>query len=345
MKPESEVLRLLREHGSGWVSMEVLQSAAEVSSEQIGQIVEKLREIGYEIESAAMKGFGLRGVNKEGLSSELISYGLATERIGQKVLVYEATDSTNDVAWCHAGEEGFDGLAVFAEQQRRGRGRLGRSWLAGRCSSVLCSVLLQNLAPMPREGLALLAGLAAAEAIESCCGGRVRIKWPNDVTFEGLKVAGTIVESRRTGTRDGFVIGLGINCSQRKEDFSPELRESATSLWLMCGSEVDRVQLAQELLCRLEDWLKAVSAEGGLDQPNRRAEAARPTNLERLHQSWLGRCDELGRRIRLVCNNQTFEGRVIDVCPEKGLLLQLDAGAVRVFDAATTIVDRNYGDS
>lgn len=330
MKPESEVLRLLRGSGGGWVSLEVLQSAAEVSSDEICQIIEKLREIGYEIESAALKGFGLRGINKEGLSSELISYGLATERIGQKVLVYEATDSTNDVAWCHAGEDGFDGLAVFAEQQRRGRGRLGRSWLAGRGSSVLCSVLLQDLAELPREGLALLAGLAAAEAIESCCGRRVRIKWPNDVTFEGRKVAGTIVESRREGSSDGFVIGVGVNCSQQQEDFGPELRESATSLRLMCGSEVDRVQLAQELLCRLEDWLKVASTESG---------------LERLHQSWLGRCDEVGRRIRLVCNNQTFEGRVIDVCPKKGLLLQLDAGAVRVFDAATTTVDRNYGDS
>ena len=330
MKPESEVLRLLRGSGGGWVSLEVLQSAAGVSSDEIGQIVDKLREIGYEIESAALKGFGLRGMSGGRLSAELISYGLATERIGQKVLVYETTDSTNDVAWCHASEEGSDdGLAVFAEQQRLGRGRLGRSWLAGRGKGVLCSVLLQDLAGMPREGLALLAGLAAAEAIESCCGRRVRIKWPNDVTFEGRKVAGTIVESRRQEASDCFVVGVGINCSQQEEDFSPELQETATSLRLMCGSKVDRVQLAQEFLCRLEDWLKAASAEGG---------------LERLHQSWLGRCDEVGRRIRLISDNQTFEGRVIDVCPKKGLLLQLDAGAVRVFDGATTMVDRSYGD-
>ena len=96
------------------------------------------------------------------------------------MLVYETTDSTNDVAWWYAQEAGFDGLAVFAEQQRSGRGRHGREWLTKSRSSVLCSVLLQRAQQVSSQALTLLAGLSVAEAVEKTSDVEAQIKWPND---------------------------------------------------------------------------------------------------------------------------------------------------------------------
>jgi BirA family transcriptional regulator, biotin operon repressor / biotin---[acetyl-CoA-carboxylase] ligase len=313
------VLELLRRHREGWLSMEALGRAAGASPGQVHQRLEELRARGYIIEVVPARGYRLTGTPNS-LSAELIEYGLETRYIGRKVLVYDATDSTNDVAWEYARERGYEGLAVFADQQRCGRGRLGRSWSATKGSSVLCSVLIRALEGTCGASLSLMGGLAAAEAIEKTAGITTGIKWPNDVLIDGRKAAGTMVESRRVNGGLCYVIGVGINCSQRTEDFPAELRERAASLGQAVGGAVDRVQLSQELLRRMDHWW-SVSAEG--DQTE-------------LHDAWLARCGDVGSRVTLACDGRRFSGRVIDVLVREGLLLQLDDGSVRIFDGATS---------
>jgi len=315
------VLEMLRRHKSHWVSTEALQLALGLSCESIPIHIEELREMGHEIEGIPVRGFRLLG-HPKALSSELIEYGLGTAKIGKQVLVYESTDSTNDVAWHYVAEAGYDGLAVFAEHQRVGRGRMGRKWLATKGSSILCSVLLQEEQQIQAAALALLAGLATATTLEKQIEPCVHIQWPNDVTISGRKVAGTIVESRESVRGNAYVIGIGINCGQRERDFPDDLRGTATSLQQVTGREIDRLSLAQELLRQLDHWITIVKNDG--------------TKI--LHKEWSVRCNDIGRRITVASNRQNFCGRVMDVNPEKGLLLQLDSGPIKIFDGATTTV-------
>jgi BirA family biotin operon repressor/biotin-[acetyl-CoA-carboxylase] ligase len=315
------VLEMLRRNKSQWVSTEALQLALGLSCESIPIHIDELRQMGHEIEGIPVRGFRLLGHPKT-LSSQLIEYGLGTARIGKKVLVYESTDSSNDVAWNYGAETGYDGLSVFAEYQRAGRGRMGRKWSAPAGSSILCSVLLQNEQNVLLSSFSLLAGLATAMTLEKQIEPRIHIQWPNDVTIAYRKVAGTIVESRPSATGNSFVIGIGINCGQREQDFPDDLRETATSLRQVTGREIDRLSLAQELLRQLDHWLTIVKNDG----------------LHKLHKEWAVRCADIGRRITVFSNRQNFSGRVIDVNPEKGLLLQLDSGPIKIFDGATTTV-------
>ena len=317
------VLAMLRRHKTHWVSIEALQLSLGLSSAAIPIHIEELRQMGHEIEGVPARGFRLLGHPKT-LSSELIEYGLGTVRIGKQVLVYESTDSTNDVAWQYAEEGGYDGLSVFAEHQRSGRGRMGRNWSAPAGSSILCSVLLQNEQQIQSSAFSILAGLATATTLEQQSEHRIHLLWPNDVTIAGRKVAGTIVESRPSVTGNAFVIGIGINCGQRERDFPNDLRETATSLGQVTGREIDRLSLAQELLRQLDHWITIVRNDG----------------TQILHKEWAMRCDDIGRRITVVSNRQNFYGRVMDVNPEKGLLLQLDSGPIRIFEVATTTVIR-----
>jgi BirA family transcriptional regulator, biotin operon repressor / biotin---[acetyl-CoA-carboxylase] ligase len=315
------LLELLRRHQGIWLGMEALQLSLRLPPQVIRQQLHELQQMGYEIESAPAQGFRLVSHVKT-FSAEIIQHALNTQRVGGKILVYDTTDSTNDVAWSHVQEPGFDGLAVFAEQQRRGRGRLGRSWEASKGSSILLSVLLQSSNGLSGAALTLLAGVATAVAIETTCVLNPRIKWPNDVTLRGKKVAGTLVEARRIGTETAHVIGIGINCQQSPEDFPPELQATAISLRQLKEVPIDRLELAQELLHQLDHWLHLVAANG----------------CARLHDEWLARCDDVGRRVTLMSNGRSFTGRIIDVTPEAGLLLQIDQGPIRVFDGATANV-------
>jgi BirA family biotin operon repressor/biotin-[acetyl-CoA-carboxylase] ligase len=112
----------------------------------------------------------------------------------------------------------------------------------------------------------VVAGLAAAAAIEDVAAARATVKWPNDVRIEGRKVCGVLVEARSEGRRLFPVAGIGINVHHRAEDFPAESRDVAASLASVTSSRPRRGVLLATLLARLEEILDAERA-GALDLP------------------------------------------------------------------------------
>ncbi len=259
------------------------------------------------------------------LNVSAITDGLGTRRIGRTVRVLPETVSTNDVVLAAAeSEPEADGLAVFTEYQTGGRGRQGRSWLAPRGASLLCSVLAIGRDDVTIAGvLTLAAGVAACDAVREATPVWSVLRWPNDLFVGGRKLGGVLVESRPVQAgRRAWVIGVGINCYQHANHFPPEIRDRATSLELASNHPIDRLRLARELLLELDRWL------GADEDPN--AEQAR--------HAWLDRAESLGQRVRLLSEGRRFEGRTLDVDPQAGLLVQLDDGTRRWFDAARSQV-------
>jgi BirA family biotin operon repressor/biotin-[acetyl-CoA-carboxylase] ligase len=255
------------------------------------------------------------------MDSDEITANLKTKRIGKKVLVYRSTSSTNDVAAEYAGNRDNDGLVVFAEEQTAGRGRAGRTWNSGRGDSILCSIALtENI--LPSHLLSLASAVAVAEAIGSVgTGSRARIKWPNDILLNGRKVAGILLESRTDRHGALYILGIGINCHQHPDSFSDELRPTATSLDIESGSTIDRISLARRLLICLDHWLEAAAQSS-----------------DKVCRRWCELSIQLGHRTTLIFNGTTFTGHCVGIDPEKGLILRLDAGGIRMFDAAHTTI-------
>ncbi len=118
---------------------------------------------------------------------------------------------------------------VTAAEQTAGRGRQGRSWTAPPGGALLYSALLRPLGEDDAM-LPLAVPLAVCEAAEQLAPGvRCGVKWPNDVHLDGRKLAGVLIEAR---PQDGWaVIGVGLNLSIAIDEFPPELRDTATSLF------------------------------------------------------------------------------------------------------------------
>jgi biotin-(acetyl-CoA carboxylase) ligase len=114
------------------------------------------------------------------LDPDKIKANLKTTRIGKKIVVYNRTSSTNDIAAEYAKNKENDGLAIFAEEQTAGRGRAGTKWYSGRADSILCSVVLTD-SKCNAELLSLACAVAVAEAIGKTARFEAKIKWPNDV--------------------------------------------------------------------------------------------------------------------------------------------------------------------
>lgn len=151
------------------------------------------------------------------------------------------------------------GTVVAAGRQGRGRGRLeGRRWEAQAGRSLLFTIALDSLPPMPPQRLPVLAGLAVAAGVEEQLGLRLQVKWPNDVVHEGRKLAGVLCESvaaRRPGRERVYLVGIGVNCNQL--GFRGELARTAASLALLRGgSPVERWPLLECILRRLAESLE-----------------------------------------------------------------------------------------
>lgn len=177
--------------------------------------------------------------------------------------LHPSIGSTNERAR-ELGEGGApEGSLVVALSQAQGRGRLGRVWSSPAGGLYLSLVLRPDEAMLRRLPVSLLAGLAAAEAIDAQCGVRADLKWPNDVQVEGRKVAGILGELTRQG--DGghlLVLGIGVNLAVDMADLPPELQAVAGTL-----REAPRTPgpegLLRELLSRFEAHYLEVRRGGG----------------------------------------------------------------------------------
>jgi len=254
------------------------------------------------------------------LDPDKIREGLKTKRIGTKILVYDSTSSTNDVAAEYARNKQNDGLVVFAEEQTAGRGRASNKWLSGRADSILCSIVIIDN-KLNAEMVSLSCAVAVAEAIGKMGRSYAKIKWPNDIMLNGRKVAGILVESKMDNSANAYIIGIGINCHQKAESFADELRQIATSIDAASHSVSDRIVLAKRLLSSLDQWLQVAT-----------------DNSEKVIDQWRELSIQLGHRVSLIFNGSKFKGYCIGVDPEKGLILQLDTGGIRMFDAAHTTI-------
>ncbi len=167
-----------------------------------------------------------------------------TGPVGTPRVHYSETDSTNERARELAAAGTPHGTLVTASEQSAGRGRQGRRWTAPRGRALLCSLVIRD----PPRLLPLAAGVAVAEV----AGPQARVKWPNDVLVDGLKVAGILVEGR---PQEGWaVLGIGLNVALREEDFPPELAGRAGTL----GLEPAAVEpTLDRLLASLDRWLTA----------------------------------------------------------------------------------------
>ena len=121
---------------------------------------------------------------------------------------------------------------LVAEQQTRGRGRLGRDWVSSAGASLTFSLALP-LAPADWSGLSLAVGLALVQALDpapeppeppepaSAAGAapRLMLKWPNDLWLvdsppqpgRGRKLGGILIETVTVGHRRMCVVGVGLN--------------------------------------------------------------------------------------------------------------------------------------
>ena len=160
-----------------------------------------------------------------------------------EIRYFDSIGSTNDeaAAWAAAGAP--DLSLVFADEQTAGRGRLNRRWYTPPGAGLALSLVLRR-PKEPDDGAipfhTVLGALAVCDALESVCGLRAEIKWPNDVLVRGRKLSGVLSEAHWQGDRPiAIILGIGVNV--KPASIPPEgLAFPGTCLQIEAGEPVDR---------------------------------------------------------------------------------------------------------
>lgn len=202
----------------------------------------------------------------------------------------------------------------IADQQSAGRGRSGRQWstLPGQ------ALLIATLVPMRRDFLAwttALAGLATLEALRPYAH-KISLKWPNDVLFEGEKIAGILCEHLGI-SKDGehlVAVGIGVNLTSPP----PQAGENAAALPNLGGA--DEVERARERILNL-----ILTNLASLTRPEPDTPAA--AHIARWRLTYEAALDHLGKpsTVRLP-NGEHTRGTAIGISEDAGLRLLTDDG-------------------
>lgn len=185
---------------------------------------------------------------------KLFKKELNTQWLGQNVHHFDQLDSTNTYAKKLSREQVSQGLLCITDNQLKGRGQYDRGWESEPGKNLTFTLIFIPGLGSRFHVLALACGLSLVECLQDLSGNDecACIKWPNDVLFNGKKVAGLLTESIFTGDKvNRLLIGFGINVNQTV--FSDVNQQTATSIMNETGREISRENLLAELINRIEN--------------------------------------------------------------------------------------------
>jgi BirA family transcriptional regulator, biotin operon repressor / biotin---[acetyl-CoA-carboxylase] ligase len=227
-------------------------------------------------------------------------------------LVFDQVGSTNREALALAACGQTGPLWLMARRQTAGRGRGNRHWVSmpGNLHASLLTELACAPASVPQ--LALLAGVAAVDAIRKAGRGGpagLRLKWPNDVLIGQAKCAGILAETITAGYAVTAVIGFGINLAWHPGD----LGRAATHL-----AEHGALIAPETMLGHLDEavqrWLAAWQC--GAD-------------FATIRSAWLERAGPAGEPCSVDSGSEKIAGAFVDLDPQGGLVVRDSQGRHR----------------
>ncbi|OIO81600.1 MAG: biotin--[acetyl-CoA-carboxylase] ligase [Candidatus Omnitrophica bacterium CG1_02_43_210] len=318
---DEKILNVFRKYPDQYISGEDLSEELGVSRTAIWKHIEELRKIGYIIEAEPHSGYKLVSAPDRLLSSE-ISAGLDTKIIGKNILSFDTVDSTMDVAYDFAVKGTGEGVCVFAEGQKKGRGRMNRDWQSPKHKGVYLSLILRpEISPNEISKITLMVAVSVAKTIRAKTGLSALIKWPNDILIDGRKVCGILTDmSAESDIVKFLVIGIGININSKIQD----LPDSATSLREFFGEKVDRIDFTRALLEELDSHYLYFMQQG----------------FGAILEEWRNFSATLGSRVKVDFKNRHIEGQAMDVDESGALLVRLDNGFIERILSGDVILAR-----
>ncbi|NLJ99302.1 MAG: biotin--[acetyl-CoA-carboxylase] ligase [Tissierellia bacterium] len=308
---KTKIIRLLK-NSDGFLSGENISDEFGVSRSAIWKYMNTLKEEGYKIESVPRKGYRLIS-SPDILTLEEVEEYMNTNFIGRNIHYFNSLSSTNTKAKGIA-IQAKEGTIIVAEEQIRGKGRLGRSWTSPKGKGIWMSIILKPRVDPAKVAKITLIGAAAVNQGLKDIGIKSYIKWPNDIIIDGKKVCGILTEMSCELNMINYVImGIGINVNLGREDFDDELIDKATSLKEVVGEEIDRKKLLAYVLNHFEELYIPFKESGDISKT---IQVCRRESIL------------IGKEVRIINGDTEKSGKVLGIDNEGQLIVEHGDGSI-----------------
>jgi BirA family biotin operon repressor/biotin-[acetyl-CoA-carboxylase] ligase len=305
--------------GGQFVSGQWLGEKLGVSRAAISNHISSLVDMGLDIYSVTGKGYKLseplRLLDEKTIQRTLLDLGQKN-----KVEVHNIIDSTNSYLLRRLPNQNHNLQVCLAEYQDSGRGRRGRKWISPFGSHIYMSMywyLEQGMAAA--MGLSVVSALAVSDAIKDLYKINVQLKWPNDIYFGGVKLAGILIDLEGQALEPCHcVIGIGLNINMPEKsaeqvdqpwtDLQEVINKNVANGKQVDADVIDRDELAATLISKLTLRLKQHQSEG----------------LTSMISEWAQHDFYLNKSVRLITGTREKKGICRGINNQGALLLESD---------------------
>lgn len=159
---------------------------------------------------------------------------------------FDRVDSTQNRIMQWLPKSGDGAVLVIAEVQTKGEGRLGRHWVSPPGGIWMTLALPLKSLPLAQVApFSMVAALQVVQSLKEVNNLACHVKWPNDVLYQGKKVAGILLTTAAKFKKGWMLVGVGVNVNN---DLPPELSQSAASIKSIRNQSQGRSRLIESIL-------------------------------------------------------------------------------------------------
>lgn len=303
------MLTFLQTHNTEYLSGQDLSDVLRISRVAVWKHIKKIQELGYIVESKQKLGYKLIA-NSELLLPWEITANLKTKTIGQQAYYFDSIDSTQNQALKMADTVENEGVVIIAAKQTGGRGRSGRKWISPK-GGIWISIILKPKFDISVTTLFPIASaLALSIAIEKTFSIKPELKWPNDITINGKKVAGMLVDASLESNKiENLVLGVGINFDVNAKQIEKTLKETPNFYGVASlkaqNQKIKPILLVQTFLVELEKIYKLLNEK----------------KIKKIVSEWTSRSSTIGKNVEIQTAKKKIKGKAIKIEDDGSLIV------------------------
>jgi len=276
-----------------------MSDVLKISRVAVWKDIKKIRSLGYKVESKQNLGYRLVDTTKLLLPWE-VTQNLDTKFLGKKVYYFNTIDTTQIFAVEIVTRNNMNGTIIIAKKQTGGRGRMKRKWISP-VGGIWMSIIIHPKFGVSSTTLVPIAiSLALCLAIEKTLKIKPELKWPNDVTVKGKKVAGVLVDTSIISNEiENMVLGIGINFKIKPHELASTIKKTPNfyGVATLVKKNEHALPLVLQFFYELENIFLLINSG----------------RIKKIKNGWTKRSSTIGRNISIITNEGNLNGKAVKI--------------------------------
>ena len=311
-----KILSFLKAHESEFLSGQDMSDILKISRVAVWKDIKKIRSLGYKIESKQNLGYRLIDSSELLLPWE-ITQNLNTKFLGKRVYYFDSTDSTQNFAMEIASNDKENGTVIISKKQTMGRGRMKRKWKSP-TGGIWMSIIIHPKFDVSYTTLVPIAtSLALCMAIEKILKIKPELKWPNDVTLKGKKVAGVLVDTSIISNEiENMVLGIGINFKIKPHELASTIKKTPNfyGVTTLVKKNERALPLVHQFLYELENVFQLINSR----------------RIKKIKNEWTKRSSTIGRNVSIITSEGNVNGKAVKIDSDGALIISKGKKAEKI---------------